>query len=87
MKREENMNRKYKNKTPFFGGKKKERLSKLLPKSIQSIHEDLKEMRREMYVASPKAFDFGTNSRFAHSGCEHAATHYDDQDVICATMT
>ena len=64
-------------KTPSFGGKKEERISKLLPKSVQNIHEYIKEIIREMYRESQREFDSETNSRFPHSECEHAATHYD----------
>lgn len=68
------MNRK---KTPFFGGRKEEKLSKFLSQTLQSIHEDLKNMRKEMCRESPRGFESETNSRFSHDECEHAATHYD----------
>ena len=58
--REEKMK---KNKTPLFGGKKEERLSKLLPKSVQSIQGDLKKIRREMCIESPRGFESESNSR------------------------
>ena len=67
----------YRNNTPSFGGKKEERLSNLLPKSVKSIHEDFKKIRREMYRESSRKFDSKTNSRFSHNECEHAATHCD----------
>ena len=69
--REGEMNR---NKTPLCGGRKEERLSKLLPKSMQSIKEDLKKMRGEM--ESPEKFESRARSRFAHDRCEHADTPY-----------
>ena len=69
---EEKMYRK--EKTPLCGGKKEERLSKLLPKSMQTIKQDLKKMRREM--ESPEEFGFRAKSRFAPNECEHAATPY-----------
>ena len=47
-KREENMKRKDKNKTPLFGGRKEEKLPNFLSQNLQSIHEDLKKMRKEM---------------------------------------
>ena len=49
-----------------------ERLSNLLPKSIQSIKEDLKKMRGEM--ESPEEFGSRGRSRLAYDKCEHAAT-------------
>ena len=36
-------------KTPSFGGKKEGRLSKLLPRSVNNISEDIRNIRREMY--------------------------------------
>ena len=53
---EEEMNKKDKKKTPLFGGRKEERLSKLLSQNLQSIHGDLKKMRREMCRGSPREF-------------------------------
>ena len=76
---EENMNRKDKKKTPLFGGRKEEKLSKLLSQTMQSIKRDLKEMRREMCRESPREFESEANSRFSYDECEHAATHYDAQ--------
>ena len=62
------------NKTPLCGGRKEERLTKLLPKSMQSINEDLKKMTKEM--ESPEKFESRARSRLAHDRCEHAATPY-----------
>ena len=62
-------------KTPNFGRKKEDKLTNILPKSIQSIHEYLKQLRREMSEESPKGFEPQSNSRSSHSECEHAATH------------
>ena len=70
------MNRK---KTPFSDGGKGDKITMLLPKSAQSIHEDLKEIRRETDEESPRGFDPKENSRFVHSRCENLATHYEDQ--------
>ena len=66
-------------KTPYFGGKKEERLSKLLPRSAKNISEYLKNIRRDMYRGSPNEFEDASNSIFSHSECEHVATHYDVQ--------
>ena len=63
-----------KNKTPLCGGRKEERLSNLLPKSMQSINEDLKKMRGEM--ESPEEFGSRSRYRLAHDRCEYAATPY-----------
>ena len=71
------MNRKYKKKTPFFGGRKEERLPRFLSKTLQSIHGDIKNMRREMYREYPREFGSKSNYRFAYDECEDAATHYD----------
>ena len=68
------MNRK---KTPLCGERKEDRLTKLLPKSMQCINEDLKNMRGEM--ESSKEFESRARSRLAHDRCEHAATHHDAQ--------
>ena len=68
-----------KRETPSLGRKRKYRLTSLLPKSMQIIHEDHKQARREMSEESPKGFESQTNSRSSHSGCEHAATHCDIQ--------
>ena len=80
--REEKMNIK---KTPFFGGKE-ERLSNLLPKSIQSIHEDLKNMRREMCIESPREFGSESKSRFSYDECEHAAHTMMHSAVTCPDL-
>ena len=77
------MYRKYRENTPLFGGRKEERLSKLLFQTMQGIHGDIKKMRREMLKESPKEFGSRAKSRFAHGRCEHVATHYDAQ---CSQM-
>ena len=66
-------------KTPFSDGGKGDNITMPLPKTAQSIHEDLKEIRRETDEESPRGFDPKTDSRFLHSGCEHSATHYEGQ--------
>ena len=71
---EENMNRKYKNKTPIFG---EERLSNFLSQTLQRIHGDLKKLRREMNRESPREFESEAKSRFSYDECEPTATHYD----------
>ena len=52
-------------KTPSFrGGKEKgDKLTMLLPKSIHMIHEEFKEIRRNMYGESPGGFDSKANSK------------------------
>ena len=72
------LSREEKMKTPFFGGKE-ERLSNLLSKSVQSIQGDLKKIRREMCIESPRGFETESNSRFSYGECEHVATRYDAQ--------
>ena len=69
--REGEMNRK---KTPLCGGRKEDRLTKLLPKSLQCINENLKKMRGEM--ESLEEFGSRARSRLVHDRCEHAATPY-----------
>ena len=69
--REGEMNR---NKTPLCGGKREDRLTNLLPKSVQCINENLKKMRGEM--ESPEEFRSRAKSRLVHDRCEHAATPY-----------
>ena len=55
-----------------IGRRKKEyRLTKILPKSIQIIHEYLEQARRDMSEEYPKGFESQSNSRSSHSGCEH----------------
>ena len=71
------LSRKEKMKTPLCGGKKEDRLTKLLPKSVQSIHEDFKKIRREICTESPRGFETDSNSKFSYRECEHAATPYD----------
>ena len=68
-----------KKKTPFFGGRKEEKIPKFSSQTLQSIHEDLKKMRREMCIESPREFGSESNSIFSYEECEHAATHYDSQ--------
>ena len=76
---EENVYIKEKNKTPLFGGRKEEKLSKLLSQTMKNIKRDLKEKRKEMYRESPREFESKTNSRFSYDECEHATTHHDEQ--------
>ena len=68
-----------KRETPFPGGEKGDRLTKLLPKCVQNIHEDLQEIRREMYGESPRDFESKENSRLSNEECEKAATHHNTQ--------
>ena len=68
------MYRNDKEKTPLFGGRMEENLSKLISKSILSIKGDLKKMRREM--ESSQEFGSRAKSRFAHDRCENVATLY-----------
>ena len=58
-------------------GRKEDKLTKLLPKSMQSFQGELKKMRLEM--GSPKEFGSRAESRFVHGECEHVATHHDAQ--------
>ena len=68
-----------KKKTPFFGGRKEEKLPNFSSQTLQSIHEDLKKMRREMCIESPREFGSESKSIFSYDECEHATTHYDAQ--------
>ena len=51
------LSRKEKMKTPLCGERKEDRLTKLLPSSVQSIHEDFKKIRREICTESPRGFE------------------------------
>ena len=42
------ISRREKKKTPLCGEKKEDKLTKLLPRSVQTIHEDFKKIRREI---------------------------------------
>ena len=68
---------------PSCGERKEDRLTKLLPRSVKSIHEYFKKIRREMYAESPRGFEIESDSRFSYRECEHAATPY---DVQCSHM-
>ena len=70
-----------KEKAPLCGGRKEDRLTKLLPRSIQSFNEDLKKLRMEM--GYPEEYGSRARSIFSHGKCEHAATHHDAQ---CSLM-
>ena len=63
--------------TPSFGEEKWDKLTKLLPKYVYMIHEEFKEIRRNMYGESPRGIDSKAKSRFEE--CEHAATHPNTQ--------
>ena len=63
-------------KTPFSGEEKGDKLTKILPKSIQKIHEDFKKIRKEMYEESLRGFESKVNSRLMYEECEHASTPY-----------
>ena len=56
-------------------GRKEDKLTKLLPKSMQRFQGEVKKMRLEM--ESPKDFGSRAKSRFSHGECEHAATLHD----------
>ena len=73
------LSRKDKMKTSLCGEIKEVRITNLLPKSVQSIHEDFKKIRREICTESPRGFETKSNSRFSYRKCEHAATPYDAQ--------
>ena len=66
-------------KTPLCGEKKEDMLTKLLPRSVQSIHEDFKKVRREICTGSPRGVETESKSRFSYGECEHATTTYDAQ--------
>ena len=52
--------------TPYFGGEKGDKLTKILPKSVHNIHEDFKNIIREMYEESLKDFESRENSRLTY---------------------
>ena len=66
-----------KEKAPLCEGREEGRLTKLLPRSMQSFQGELKKIRMEM--GYPEEFGSRAESIFAHCGCEHAATHHDAQ--------
>ena len=43
-------------KAPSYGGKREGNLTKLLPRSLLSIHEEFEKVRREICTGSPKGF-------------------------------
>ena len=59
--------------------REEDKLTKLIPRSVQSIHEDFKKIRREMCIESPRGVESESNSRFSYDECEHASTPYDGQ--------
>ena len=69
------MYRKDKEMTPLFGGRKEEKLSKLLSQTMQIIKRDLKEMRREMCRESPRELESEEKYIFSYDECENATTH------------
>ena len=69
------LSRKEKMKTSLCGEKKEDMLTKLLPRSVQSIHEEFEKIRREICTRSPTGFETESNSSFSYRECEHAATH------------
>ena len=71
------LSRKEEIKTPLCGGRKEDKLTQLLPRSVQCIHEDFKKIRREICTKSPREFETESNSRFSYGECEHATTPYD----------
>ena len=71
------LSRREKMKTPFHGQKKGDKLTKILPKPVQNIHEEFEKLMREICTGSPRGFEIESSSRFSCRGCEHAATPYD----------
>ena len=61
-------------KTPLYGEKREDKITKILPRSLLSIHEEFEKIRREICTGSPKGFEIESNSRFSCRGCEHVAT-------------
>ena len=70
-------------KTPLCGETKEYKLTKLLSRSVQIIHEEFEKIRREICIGSPRGFETESNSRFSYRECEHAATPY---KVQCSHM-
>ena len=70
------LSRREKMKTPFHGEKKEDELTKLLPKSVWSIHEEFEEIMRDICTGSPRGFETESNSSFSYGRCEHASTPY-----------
>ena len=54
---------------------------------MQSIHEDIKKMRREICRESPWGFEYEENPRILHDGCELSATKSDSQCSFMAIFT
>ena len=59
------LSRREKMKTPLYGEKREAELAKLLPKSVQSIHEEFEKLMREIGTGSPRGFETESNSRFS----------------------
>ena len=66
-------------KNPLCGEKKEDKITKLLPRSVQSIHEEFEKIRREICIESLRGFETESKSRFYYEECEHATTPYDAQ--------
>ena len=62
------LSRKQKMKTPLCGERKEDKLTKLLPRSVQSIREDFKKIRRKIGTEYPRGFEIDSNSRFSCRG-------------------
>ena len=62
-----------KEKAPLCERRKEDKLTKILPRSMQSFQGELKKIRMEM--GSLDEFGSRAESIFSHGECEHAATH------------
>lgn len=52
-------------KTPLYGEKREDKLTKLLPRSLLGIHEEFEKIRREICTEYPRGFEIESNSRFS----------------------
>ena len=66
-----------KEKAPLCEGRKEDRLTKLLPRSMQCFQGEPNKIRMEM--GSREKFGSRAESRFSHGEYDHVATHHDAQ--------
>ena len=66
-------------KTLLCGEKREYKITKPLPRSVESTHEEFERIGREICTGSRRGFETESNSRFCYRECEHVATPYDVQ--------
>ena len=76
-----------KKKASYFGEKKVDKLTNILPKYVHNMHEDFKKIQREMYGESPRGFGLKQLLDFHMKSVSMQPHTMMTSTVICPTVT